>query len=1086
MDKVGTFCDSGLLLRNAVKAKPDDLGIDNDDLLGEFERRSGEALDAFRQELAKRPLKEQEPKGIAYDPAALKWTFRFLYNHSAQIRRAEEKLREELRQQQPEALDIQLDKLLTETVTADMVRAWWKTDDRIAGLFQTVGEPVLQLLPSMETDTGKELICTWTLNRHRTNEKEEVRIRIVDSFSSGGGQPQPGVYAEAQVIVRRAPGAEPEEIELGKIEPNYYVRTLSSLEVERAEEDWARVVTVQRDQTRAPWELVSGGARPLATGRKQMVRAKLKEGAGSIPWEWRLPLAVHSGGDELLGIRPEHASGPEGTAGLYPAPVQQSSPGAQRQSLVVISLSHREVLELQEAGEQHWGYFADARFVQAPVFPTPPGVDGKAIVEVPEGGRALETIAAAAAGGEGDQIKAFEYGNPRAFVDLVLENESQGVDYFIELVYTLPGHREKTSLRVAEGQKLILWDPAEEELSWREAYRLRPGMELVCAFTNATPQTAVLKEIRGIGEPLGVYQLKLKACPLVRANGILVPVDVDGTTVCAGVEENSLIQMSPGLDAIRGAEEDAEGNHVRIDLTSARVELAKNLPKAADNRAGNADSEETPVRDSAADSSADDADHAAGNFLCYNTTLLPRRFWSTGLSQEEPMVEYETRRYIKIDTPQATLLCGHLQEIYATTGDSWRGLTEIQASRLEPGKHQVVWLRSSAGPVSWSDAAEAQEHVGRIADWALSRVAEGTDIAGARMEAGAVALVPVVSVQEMHIDADLPEFRFREFIAADTRIARLGLRPTLFANAILVKMRFEDAGQGQDPGGGRGPHHGTPETPEEKGPGKYQPNYVGVIRDLPPQLAKVHYSSEDMQVFQENLTDLKKAFRERRMAAGAVRQPVLERFLRHYVEDVPPLNVVLSDTYLQQQFRNYVDARGYLIQTGELQVTPAVMNGYLMLATLLYEAGAATAGDALTRDYLCLLIRTINKPPGKEFYAGSPRVKYAFRDGLLVVRDVLPYVRDKSQQDGFEPVASSVFPAYRFQDILRDYFVAQEGCNEDICAGGNVSLYNLCRQLDKWSGVKLQLFESVVAPGFQSAKLFESHALRQRLGTRGQ
>jgi len=568
----------------------------------------------------------------------------------------------------------------------------------------------------------------------------------------------------------------------------------------------------------------------------------------------------------------------------------------------------------------------------------------------------------------------------------------------------------------------------------------------------------------------------------VRANGILIPVDVDGTKVCPGVEENSLIQMSPGLEAIRNAVEDQNGNDVRIDLSAARVELAKNLG----NKASSNGDDQQPARTAGDDADGGDTSTMVDKFLCYNTMFPPRSFWSTGLSKKKPVREYECRRFVQIVTPRATLPCGHFQDIFATEGDNWRGLKAIQASRLQPGKHQVVWLHQSASRVAWSNAAEAKQHLAAVADTALSRVAAGMDVARADTEVGTVELVPVLSVQEMHVDAGTLEKRFREFTAADTRIARLGLRPTMFANGIMVKMRFEDTGEGEDPGGGRGPSSGSPESPEERGPGKYQPTYAGVVKELPPQIAKVHYSPDDIKVSQENLVDLNKAFKDCRIATSEVRQPVLQKFLGHYFEDVPTIDVVYAAANLQQQFRNYVDAREYLIQTGDLRVTPAVMNGYVMLATLLYEANAVAAGDALTRDFLCLLIRTANKGPGKEFYAGSPRVKYAFRYGLMAVRDLLLYIRDKSQEDGFEPVSAIAFSAYRFQDVLKDHFIEREKCSEDICADDNVNLYNLCRQLDKWSGARLKLFESIVAPGFQTANLFQSDDLRDKLGTRGE
>jgi len=110
---------------------------------------------------------------------------------------------------------------------------------------------------------------------------------------------------------------------------------------------------------------------------------------------------------------------------------------------------------------------------------------------------------------------------------------------------------------------------------------------------------------------------------------------------------------------------------------------------------------------------------------------------------------------------------------------------------------------------------------------------------------------------------------------------------------------------------------------------------------------------------------------------------------------------------------DYDHARTFLVDTGNPRVLPGVVNGYVFLASLLYEADAKAAGDALTRDFLCVLTRTVCKKGGSHFYANQ---KYLVRYGFLCVRDLLVYGRDKCSQDGFEPVAAVRFSSESFDD----------------------------------------------------------------------
>lgn len=1047
--KAGMLCDSSILLRNAAAGELEKLNVPQEPLLNEFAERQKEVLKVFAEDLDHRNQARLRLPDMAYDPTMLKWTFRFLYNYSFDVRRKEHEFRKTLQKANPKVSGKELDKLVSDKITADQIRDAWLADANIAKLCQVAGTPALKLEPNPTTETGKVLECRWSLTRQVTTDLEDVRVRIVDSFSSGGGEPKPGVWTEAKVVVRKALDAAPTVVKLGEVEKGFYVQSINRLDVEKREDsrkeqepqdqDWARVVKLERHSTRAPWQVESGGSQPLATGRIQKVRGQLQK---SDEWKWHEPLVLQSQRDRLFAIRPEGVipDGKQAEFGL--AEVTNSGPWSQDQDLVVLHLSHREVEELKETGEAVWGYFAESRLVQAPVFPAPDGIDGKAFVEVPKGSKMLQAITAAEGDDAGDSIHGFDYDSPNTFVDGVKEVESAQVDYYVDMTYQLPGGG-KASIRLAEGQKVLAWDAAHGKLQLKKVYQLELGAKLVSEFAGprGAPKCATLTAIAGNEQPLGVYRLKLDRCPLIRANGLLLPVMREKTLVAPGIELNSLIQLAPPMEAIR------EATETKIDLSGAEVRRAGGV-KAGD------------------------------MVLSYNTTLPPKSYWKAQLCDVK---DYECERYVRIVTPHATLDCGHWQKVYATESD-WVELKEIQASDLKPGKHRVVYLAPGGKPVQWKDVKDAESHLRQVAENAFSRVETGAAVKRV-VAAGTAELVPVVAVQEMYASTETAGVALREFKAADTRIARLGLRPTMFANGIMVKLRFEFSGTGEDPGGGQGPYDGDPKSPEERGPGKYSETYTGVIRDIPPEVARLAFNKEDEAAFKRNRADLVKAFDSSRPSPDAVRPQILNRFLRQYYSPVPPPDDLYKRESLQRLLDGYLQARDYLTSMGDIRVLPAVTNGYFLLATLLYEAEAKEAGDALTRDYLCLIVRCVKEPLGKELYAGSQRVRFPVRDGLLAIRELLLYVRQKSAKSGTTPVMRVRFPAASFDVVLKSAFIAKEGCSPDIYPESDVNLYNLCRQLDEWSKAKSRLIEPIIAPGFQPNRLFESDEFRRRLGT---
>jgi hypothetical protein len=408
----------------------------------------------------------------------------------------------------------------------------------------------------------------------------------------------------------------------------------------------------------------------------------------------------------------------------------------------------------------------------------------------------------------------------------------------------------------------------------------------------------------------------------------------------------------------------------------------------------------------------------------------------------------------------ATLICGHLQEIYTTKG-GWESLQISQASDLQPGD-KIVCLCTGTSDVNFPLAQTAASN-------------------GAKP--GSIHLVPIEKVEDMHPTVSTSQVTLLQFIAADTGLSHSYLQLNVFANGILVKIRMAEVGPEGEDLGNLGPKGGKSKIPRENVSGLYIPDWKGVVRDVTIKTPFVQFNDEDLLEFDLNKELLRTAFdayMSKNPNANIVRAKIMQRFLLQYFVNPPDLSEVYTDGYLKQSFHKYIEARNFFISTGDYNVLPALVNGYVFLGTLAYEGKAQELGDALTRDWLCIAVRTLNKPGGKHFYDSDHlfRVRTAF----MLTRDILLYIRDRCTQDGFLPVANVEFNAESFENVLNHHFVKEQSLSSDICAEHKVNMYNLCRQLDLWSGHFSGIPESILAPGFVTSGLFTNDAFRENLG----
>lgn len=1058
----GMVTDSGMLLAQAARNDLDDMGVQNHDrLLNEFETRREQAWRGFKKELDAREYSKQKKASLVYDPLLLKWTFRFLYNYSLEVRKAQEVARQKIKKEEGAMSDQAAEEKLANRADREMVEKWWRADPLLQRLFDRVGFPDVTVIRNSETSTTKRgirLNVVWTLQRYKTGEKEEVKISIVDPMSSGGGKPKEGVADSAKVVARRAPGEDAELIELGDVRKNYWVRTVNKIgapdesadqpepkekrdEEEPIAADWARVVKVEHDSTSLPGSIDSGGRQSLKFGRKQLLWSKLEE---EKKWNWQNSIQLRKSKDALFGIRPGDLKGQIGRAELFAAEIKAVDRVSTNTGLTQLTLSYRDTQGIKESGALSWGYFANARLVHARVKKAPVGVDGEAMIEIPDGTTRLATLKAGK-DKDGDAVHVFNFGSSKTFLDWVQKKDSLVVKYYITVAYELPDGTEST-LRVAEGQDLVVLDRAEKTLGYKRAYQLKPSHELVCGFgPGGRPATAAIKAIEAhdatISEtrvdPLAVYSAKLKNLPLVRVNGVLARMEVPPLRAYPGVAAESLVQMSPSLDVVRNAESG------RINLQDARVQRASEV--------------------------------GGGSLvLSYNVDLEPEREFCQ--LQISGRADYSADQYIRIQTDRGTLDCGHKQGVYRTK-KGWDHLRLVAASAVKPGD-KIVWLDKGQSDNGAKGASSDQLRtvVGRAADRVLN---EATTSPGETAD-GTVRLIRVQSVEPMFPTEATPKRHLCEYGVPETDETKLGYNPNLFANGILVSVKVMSPPPSDGLGPGRGRFRTHPKPIRTTIRGRHKPGFRGVIREQLPPDFKLSFSNEDLAQIKRNRDLLVTALDDAKIRQGAVRwEAALSPFLAHYfssMDDPGPLYASLNG-YLG----SYLQARDFLVGTTNPRVLPAMVNAYVFLATLVYEAGGTAAGDALTRDFLDIMLRVIHsdgEPVGKRVYKSE---KFLVRPGIKAVRDILLYVRNRNQTDGLGPVRETTFEADSFSRILEK--LVKRGCHPDIAnkAQTKVRLYHLCRQLDRWAKTELELVDTFIAPGYDPSKLFQGSQFRNRL-----
>ena len=940
---LGFAANSTILARQSLQP---DASQEIRELVGHFGEWQKRVWIDFREDLQARGQTGTSvgKQGVAFNPAMLKWTFRFLYNYSLPIRQKEKEYLDSLKQRLAATDDRHAECELAKSLTPDVVREWWQQDPCAKELFALVGEPRLDVHDSPVVVCGKTLECTWTLNRKKIGDREQVRLRIFDSFSSGENGPKPGVSDKAKVVVRKSLKQPPEVVSLGEVRRGFFVQSLSQIETKgpttAPAEDWARVVRVKAAPVRGAWQLESNGPQPLVLGRIQKVWSKI--GKGDI-WGWLDAHALAEKDDSLLAINPAGVIPEEQRAAFESAEIVKSRPAEKGCQLVQLSLSHKEIRQVEESGTPVWGFFADARLAMAEVFPAPEGVDGAAMVETPGGKTKRLDQLQAGHGQGGEPVSSFDYGNPQPVADRVVDRPSSQVDFCIEIAYRWRDGRQ-ASIRVAEGQLLLVAEG--KEASFKKAYQLKLGSQLVSGFDdNGVVEVVDLKETE---VKLGVYSLKVKQCPLVRINGIMIPVLREPIVLASGVSVDSQIQLAPSLNVLALAAQSSVGASAPVVNLQAP---AGQLPAGqVTNRSA---------------------------LLSYNALSTPGQFWAGFISGHQ---DDTNARHMVITTPKASLVCGHLQGVYAAPAGSTE-LKPVAAEAIQPG-WQVAWLNR-----------EAPER----------------------------ARIELVSVQSAREGVAEKEIAFREFILPDTRSTRAkeGLCPTAFANGILVELTVvaeEPLPVPCDSPGCRGPGpRPGPNKPEVKGPGFPQPSLTGSMDDLALEEPRVQFSLQDVKAFQDTRDALTKAFGETKLATpasnSAGEQAVL-RFLGHYFQQVPQINEVYAGDSLRSYIDDYLQSRDFYVTTGDKRVWPAVANAYVFLGTLLYAGGAEQAGDCLSRDYLCMVLRTLTasddpqkpcKPGAKSLLAQASCV----RAGLLAMRDMLAYLRPRASADGFPAVTGA-------------------------------------------------------------------------------
>lgn len=987
--------DSSMLLMSIAEGTQKDA----DKFLKDFEQRREEAWGGFNAELKNRNQTGQKLTEITFDPAMLKWTFTFLYNYSYDLRKGHKEFLEEVKKKNPGINDSDITELVKKELIKDpgILLKRWRSDPLLSGFLDIAGDPQVRLSED-KTTAGLIVECSWNLRRKGSGDTEKVVVQIFDPFSSGGGKPKPGVSDKAKVVVRKDLNSEPQVIELKDIQEGFLLRTVNTLDKpDNMTEDWARVTTVQREGTKVPWQLDSGSTQPLIIGRNQYIRAKTGDQGD---WTWMKYTDIRADRDRLLGIKPEGPSA-QGQQVVFPAVnLTRSNPLQKGCQLVVVELSYSEIEEIKDSGIEVWGYFADGRFVQAPVKRAPVGVDGKALIELPAGTKKVDELKVPREKKKGDQVNAFDYGQPETFVDEVQDRPSYAVDYFITISYTLPDGTQN-SINVAEGQKVIVFENGNVTL--KKVYQLKKGNRLVCSFQKGTqPLTAFITDLTGKSQQLGVYKLKLKSLPLVRINGILIPVELPDVSQFAGIEENSIIQFSPSLEKVQ------QSTVERIDIHEARIDPASNV-KSGD------------------------------QLLAYNVDLDSQR----GFHQltVEQVKKAPADCYLRIVTSRGTLECGHLQGIFVTKG-GWDQVKLVPAGEIRV-QDKVIWLNmegKSAG------------------------------------QQGTVELLPVTAVEPLYATKKKPYVVLHRFLVLDPSKDKLGYTPNFFANGILVLAEILPEGEGEE-GTSVGKTIGKKTTPEMPGKATPKPGSRGKIQKVAPPKQFIRF--DDPGELEKNRVALNQAFKNPGLSPGSVRQDVMVNFLSQYAMQGYKDKVYNN---INRDFKHYLQTRDYLLSKRNPGILSEFVKNYAWLAVLTYEAGGKDAGDTLTRDFLSILTRAVR---GTEEATGNvyANKELLVREGFMLARDILLYMRDKEKTDGFRPVSEVHFSSISFKTVLDDFFINKKHCSTDILDGkNNVNLYNLCRQLDTLYAVNMEFAESLITPQFKASELFKDEIYHKRLG----
>jgi len=1003
------------LIQNNTKKKDDILLKDKSNLINEINDIRDYIFNEFKNELNDRYL-DIPIKNISFDPNIVKWMVRYLYNYSTSVAKNIKSLQEKVKK----------NKLI---INNDHIKDLFLSDPELKEVISIIGSPYIKV--NMEKNS---IDFEWHFKRIN-GQKETVYLQFIQSFGSSGGNSIYGVHYLTDISVLRNNGQK--NIKLFQAQIGDCIKSIDQWDdIENSQVKWAKIIEIQKIEVPYFFKILTENYSITVAPGQQLISKTENENR----WNFKESYKIKSS-DYII--------------------IESDNKIVSKPVLSIEKIDHKDnVIIFKILSEYKEAYFAGSFLVKTPANVIQKqklindivigGINGDEMVSTLNGLKKINNLS------YDNKVYCYK-GNKIDIISELINKRKNKYCSVITLKFELE-NGQQNRIKIADDQDLFKL--INNQAIKYPAGAIVKGDKIITSFY---PQKiAEVKEIIKSSPSNQIFQLTVNAPGIIKVNGIMVPV-ICNQYFSDGFKANTLIQLAP-YDKKHRTFSNNLSTLSRLD--AVRID---ELNKGA-------------------------------NLLTYNKD--DNYFYRDSIKYINTVL---SSKYIKIWVDNNILEIGYFQKLPVVSNKSTKILIK-QARNLIIDNDQLIVLNKKKNAVEYATISKIEKIYSDSGKEKLIQLdIINKDNQGIYRNPDIAERLKYIFANNCLVNID-PHYQGNHIIKADAlkicseRSIKCGFKENKNRNEGLLSFLSGYFGNGSGNGSGNG------EFGNDKGgkldqnistpqkifkTDKYVRSYLGGIHDDKlDEKSNLYFEDNDYNVFDRNLKKFESInwpeLNTSNMSEHCKNRLIL--FFKNYyclykykdenkilIKENKPyyeiINKLISKDFLIKDYQFYIGLRQFFIDTGDPGWISGLINEYVYISYIFYETNQKYIGDLFTSDILTILIRTLynNGDAGHKFYRND---RYKVRTGLLLIRDILIYIRNKNQKDGLEPVWNISYKNNGWDEVLLKWLDKGILTEDVIDSKHNVLLQNFIVKLDDFNKI-VDLRAGIITPNFKQEEIFK-------------